>query len=192
MCKALGWVGVGVKPIKDHANANNIGAYQVTGVWCIHRPTENLKVPGPTGRGSPVATGGYGSVVCTAKLNSTQEGGGLDHRKLEHTTPERDIEFEVCLMPDPGDVGAIAAWLQERFPINPRGPYPRSWPLAACNIREMAARFRGLWCDQDELYGSRRRRRQRSRCPRPRRAGARPPRGAPRTAASGDQLPITR
>ena len=59
----------------------------------------------------------------------------------------------VCLMPDPGDAGAIAAWLQERFPSNPRDRLPRSRPFTACDVREVAARFRELWRDQDELYG---------------------------------------
>ena len=110
-------------------------------------------VPGPTGRGPPIATDGWESLVYTVKLSSAQEGGGLDHSKLKQTIPERDIEFEVCLMPDPGDAGAIAAWLQERFPSTPRDRYPRSRPLTACDVREVAARFRGLWRDQDELYG---------------------------------------
>jgi len=55
-------------------------------------------------------------------------------------------------MPDPGDAGAIDAWLQERFPSNPRNRYPRSRPLTACDIREVATRFHRHWRDQDELY----------------------------------------
>ena len=109
-------------------------------------------VPGPTGRGPPVATDGWESVVYTVKLKNAQEGGGLDHSMLKHTVAERDIEFEACLLPDPGDAGAIDAWLQERFPSNPRNRYPRSRPLTACDIREVATRFHRHWRGQDELY----------------------------------------
>jgi hypothetical protein len=109
-------------------------------------------VPGPTGRGPPVATDGWESVVYTVKLKNAQEGGGLDHSMLKHTVAERDIEFEACLLPDPGDAGAIDAWLQERFPSNPRNRYPRSRPRTACDIREVATRFHRHWRGQDELY----------------------------------------
>ena len=46
------------------------------------------------GGNHPVATGGWDSAVYTAKLNSAQEGGGLDHSKLKHTVTERDIDIE--------------------------------------------------------------------------------------------------
>ena len=65
------------------------------------------------------------------------------HSMLKHTVAERDIEFEACLLPDPGDAGAIDAWLQERFPSNPRNRYPRSRPLTACDLREVAERLKG-------------------------------------------------
>ena len=71
--------------------------------------------------------------------------------ELERTIPERDIEFEVCLMPDPGDAGVITTWLIERFPSNSRDRQPWSQSLTACDVREVAARFRGQWCDQGDL-----------------------------------------
>ena len=84
---------------------------------------------------------------------TAQKGAGPDHSKLEHATPKRDIELEVCPMPDPRDVGAIAAWLQELLPSNPRDPCPRSRPLTTFDVREVNARFRGRLRDQDGLYG---------------------------------------
>ena len=55
-------------------------------------------------------------------------------------------------MPDPGNAGAIATWLQERFPSNPRDRYPQSRGPTACDVREVTARFRELWRDQDGHY----------------------------------------
>ena len=62
-------------------------------------------------------------------------------------------------------------------------PPTERWPHASIDIG--ATRM-------STTTGSRRQRWLRSRCPRPRRAGARPPQGAPRDAASGNQLPISR